>query len=304
MEFVHCPVLADEVISGLNVKKNGSYLDCTVGGAGHSYLIASKLENGRLICVDKDDDALNVSKRRLEKFDFVRFIKSDYKNLESELLFESFDGILIDMGVSSYQIDNGERGFSFNHDGPLDMRMDKKQKLDAKVVVNTFSKENLEKIIFEFGEEKFAKSIAANIVKQRQLKPVDTTFQLKEIIDHAVPAKYRFQGVYKKTFQALRIFVNNELEGLDKTLRFLVSKLNEGGRLAVITFHSLEDRIVKNTFKELSTDCICPPKTPICVCNHRAQIKLISRKPIIASEQEIAQNPRSRTAKLRVVQKI
>lgn len=304
MEFVHCPVLADEVISGLNVKKNGSYLDCTVGGAGHSYLIASKLENGRLICVDKDDDALNVSKRRLEKFDFVRFIKSDYKNLESELLFESFDGILIDMGVSSYQIDNGERGFSFNHDGPLDMRMDKKQKLDAKVVVNTFSKENLEKIIFEFGEEKFAKSIVANIVKQRQLKPVDTTFQLKEIIDHAVPAKYRFQGAYKKTFQALRIFVNNELEGLDKTLRFLVSKLNEGGRLAVITFHSLEDRIVKNTFKELSTDCICPPKTPICVCNHRAQIKLISRKPIIASEQEIAQNPRSRTAKLRVVQKI
>ena len=304
MEFVHCPVLADEVISGLNVKKNGSYLDCTVGGAGHSYLIASKLENGRLICVDKDDDALNVSKRRLEKFDFVRFIKSDYKNLESELLFESFDGILIDMGVSSYQIDNGERGFSFNHDGPLDMRMDKKQKLDAKVVVNTFSKENLEKIIFEFGEEKFAKSIAANIVKQRQLKPVDTTFQLKEIIDHAVPAKYRFQGAHKKTFQALRIFVNNELEGLDKTLRFLVSKLNEGGRLAVITFHSLEDRIVKNTFKELSTDCICPPKTPICVCNHRAQIKLISRKPIIASEQEIAQNPRSRTAKLRVVQKI
>lgn len=304
MEFVHCPVLADEVINGLDVKKDGSYLDCTVGGAGHSYLIASKLENGSLICVDKDDDALNVSKKRLEIFDFVRFIKSDYKNLESELLFESFDGILIDMGVSSYQIDNGERGFSFNHDGPLDMRMDKKQKLDAKVVVNTFSKEDLEKIIFEFGEEKFAKSIAANIVKQRQLKPVDTTFQLKEIIDHAVPAKYRFQGAYKKTFQALRIFVNNELEGLDKTLRFLVSKLNVGGRLAVITFHSLEDRIVKNTFKELATDCICPPKTPICVCNHRAQIKLISRKPIIASEQEIAQNPRSRTAKLRVVQKI
>ena len=304
MEFVHCPVLADEVISGLNVKKDGSYLDCTVGGAGHSYLIATKLENGSLFCVDKDDDALNVSKKRLEKFDFVRFIKSDYKNLESELLFERFDGILIDMGVSSYQIDNGERGFSFNHDGPLDMRMDKKQKLDAKIVVNTSSKEKLEKIIFEFGEEKFAKSIANNIVKQRQIKPVNTTFQLREIIDHAVPAKYRFQGAYKKTFQALRIFVNNELDGLDKTLRFLVSKLNKGGRLAVITFHSLEDRIVKNAFKELATDCICPPKTPICVCNHRAQIKIISRKPIVATDKEIAENSRSRTAKLRVVQKI
>jgi len=304
MEFVHCPVLADEVINGLDVKKNGSYLDCTVGGAGHSYLIASKLENGSLICVDKDEDALKVSKQRLSEFDFVKYIKSDYKNLESELLFENFDGILIDMGVSSYQIDNGERGFSFNHDGPLDMRMDKKQKLDAKIVVNTFSKENLEKIIFEFGEEKFAKSIAANIVKQRQLEPVDTTFRLKEIIDRSVPAKYRFQGAYKKTFQALRIFVNNELEGLDKTLRFLVSKLNLGGRLAVITFHSLEDRIVKNTFKELATDCICPPKTPVCICNHKAQIKLISRKPIVASELEISQNPRSRTAKLRIVQKI
>lgn len=304
MEFVHCPVLADEVINGLDVKKNGSYLDCTVGGAGHSYLIASKLENGSLICVDKDDDALKVSKQRLSEFDFVKYIKSDYKNLESELLFENFDGILIDMGVSSYQIDNGERGFSFNHDGPLDMRMDKKQKLDAKIVVNTFSKENLEKIIFEFGEEKFAKSIAANIVKQRQLEPVDTTFRLKEIIDRSVPAKYRFQGAYKKTFQALRIFVNNELEGLDKTLKFLVSKLNLGGRLAVITFHSLEDRIVKNTFKELATDCICPPKTPVCICNHKAQIKIISRKPIVASELEISQNPRSRTAKLRIVQKI
>ena len=304
MEFVHCPVLADEVINGLDVKKNGSYLDCTVGGAGHSYLIASKLENGSLICVDKDDDALKVSKQRLSEFDFVKYINSDYKNLESELLFENFDGILIDMGVSSYQIDNGERGFSFNHDGPLDMRMDKKQKLDAKIVVNTFSKENLEKIIFEFGEEKFAKSIAANIVKQRQLEPVDTTFRLKEIIDRSVPAKYRFQGAYKKTFQALRIFVNNELEGLDKTLKFLVSKLNLGGRLAVITFHSLEDRIVKNTFKELATDCICPPKTPVCICNHKAQIKIISRKPIVASELEISQNPRSRTAKLRIVQKI
>lgn len=304
MEFSHCPVLADEVINGLNIKPNGLYLDCTVGGAGHSYLIASKISTGGLVCVDKDNDALTVSQKRLEQFDFVRFVKSDYKQLESKLIFETFDGILIDMGVSSYQIDNGARGFSFNNDGPLDMRMDKSQSLDAKLVVNTFSKEKLADIFFEYGEEKFSKSIASNILKARQIKPITTTFELKNIIDQSVPAKYKFQGAYKKTFQALRIFVNNELEGLSESLRFLVTKLNAGGRMAVITFHSLEDRIVKNTFKELATDCICPPKTPICVCNHRAQVKLITKKPFVATLDEITKNPRARTAKLRIVEKI
>ena len=225
MEFKHFSVMADEVINGLNIKQDGVYLDCTVGGAGHSCLIANKLKNGRLICVDKDNDALKVAKEKLSCYDFVSFIKSDYKNLESELLFEEFDGILIDLGVSSYQIDNAERGFSFNNNGPLDMRMDKLQKLDAKFVVNNYSQKDLERILFEYGEEAYAKSIVKGIINNRKNCQIKTTFELKNIIDQCVPAKYKFQGAYKKTFQAIRIEVNSELKGLERTLEYLISKL-------------------------------------------------------------------------------
>lgn len=304
MEFKHFSVMADEVMEGLNIKQNGVYLDCTVGGAGHSSLIAQNLKNGKLFCVDKDEDALKVSKERLKSFDFISFIKSDYKNLESELLFEQFDGILIDLGVSSYQIDNASRGFSFNNDGPLDMRMDKKQKLDAKFVVNNYSEKNLEKILFEYGEESYAKSIVKGIVSYRQNAQIKTTFELKNIIDKSVPAKYRFQGAYKKTFQAIRIEVNNELSGLETAIEYLISKLNKGGRIVILTFHSLEDRIVKNVFKKCSTQCLCPPKTPICICGHKAQIKLINKKPILASELELKNNSRSASAKLRIAEKL
>lgn len=304
MDFVHFPVMANEVIDGLKINEDGNYLDCTVGGAGHSYLIASKLRNGRLFCVDKDTDALKTSKERLEQFDFVSFINKDFKDLESELVFESFDGILIDLGVSSFQIDNAMRGFSFNHDGPLDMRMNKTQQLDAKKVVNTYTQQALEKILFEYGEENFARQIVKNIILSRNIKPIRTTFELRDIIDNSVLAKYRFQGGYKKTFQAIRIEVNSELSGLDSALKFFVSKLNAKGRMAVLTFHSLEDRIVKNAFKDLAVDCICPPKTPICICGHKSQIKLITKKPILASNEELEQNSRSRTAKLRIIEKI
>lgn len=304
MDFKHFSVMAKEVIDGLNIKEDGCYLDCTVGGAGHSSLIAKKLKSGRLFCVDKDEDALKVSKDRLKEYDFVRFIKADYKNLESELLFESFDGILIDLGVSSYQIDNSERGFSFNKNGPLDMRMDKSQKLTAEFVVNNYSAKQLEKILFEYGEEKYAKNIIKNIVNKRQIKPIKTTFDLKEIIDNSVPAKYKFQGAYKKTFQAIRIEVNQELKGLQNTINFLISKLNKNGRIVIITFHSLEDRIIKNVFKLASIGCICPPKTPICICGHNAQLRLITKKPILPSEEELEQNSRSSSAKLRIAEKI
>lgn len=296
--------MAKQVIQGLDIKQDGTYLDCTVGGAGHSALIAQCLTNGRLICVDKDADAIKVSKERLKDYNFVSFIQKDYNNLQDELLFENFDGILIDLGVSSYQIDNAQRGFSFNANGPLDMRMDKRQTLDAQKVVNTYSQQQLAKILFEYGEENFAKQIAKNIVAVRTKSPIKTTKQLCDIIDMSVPSRYKYQGAYKKTFQAIRIEVNNELANLEKTLQYLVSKLKPNGRICVITFHSLEDRIVKNVFKELSTQCVCPPKTPICICGHKAEIKLVSKKPILPTTEELLQNSRSHSAKLRIAQKL
>lgn len=311
MEFKHTPVMLNEVIDGLNIKANGIYVDCTVGGGGHSFEIAKKLKGGHLYAFDRDEDAIKKSSQTLEKFkDKVTLIKSNYKEAPEklkELGVEGIDGFLIDLGVSSYQIDEGDRGFSFVHNGPLDMRMDRKEKtLTAQEIVNTFSCEELAKIFQMYGEEEFAKSIAKNIVTERQKKKIETTFELRDIIEKSMPKKvvYSRGGASKKVFQALRIYINRELDGLDKLLENLVEMLNTNGRACILTFHSLEDRIVKNVFKEKSTDCICPPKTPICICGHKASVKLVNRKPILASDAEQKENSRSTCAKLRIVEKI
>lgn len=305
MEFNHIPVLLNEVLSGLNISPDGIYLDCTIGGAGHSIEILKRLsKNGKLYGVDKDIEALNASKARLKDFNNVEFIKSDFKDLQGKIDNIFFDGILIDLGVSSYQIDTAERGFSFLKDGKLDMRMDLSQSLSAYDVVNFYPKEKLEKILFEYGEERNSRLIVKNILKCREAKLISTTLELNQIIEDALPAKFKFSGASKRVFQAIRIEVNGELDRLAETLRYLVSKLKKGGRLAVISFHSLEDRIVKQTFADLEKSCTCPPKTPICICGHKKQVDFVNKKPIIASDQELEINQRSRSAKLRVVEKI
>ena len=310
MEFKHTPVLLNEVIDGLQIKKDGIYIDCTMGGGGHSSVIASHLsQKGQLIGFDRDMDAVKVCQNRFKNNHNVKVIHSNYKDaLErlAELGIEEYDGLLIDLGVSSYQLDNGERGFSFNHEGRLDMRMDKSQDLDAYYVINNYSPERLTQILYRYGEEDNARRIVQNICKAREIAPIETTSQLKEIIESAFPKKviYGKGGVSKKTFQAIRIEVNEELDGLDKTVEQLALKLKSGGRMAVITFHSLEDRIVKNVFKDLSTGCICPPKIPICICGHKPSVKLVNRKPIIAGKEELDQNSRSSSAKLRVIEKL
>ena len=311
MEFVHIPVMLDEVIEGLNIKENGIYVDCTVGGGGHSFEIAKRLGSGHLYAFDRDAEAIQKSTKTLAPFsEKVTIIKSNFKDSPSilrSLGVEKIDGFLIDLGVSSHQIDEGERGFSFVHDGPLDMRMDRSDNsLTARDIVNNFSYEDLMKIFYSYGEEEFSKNIAKKIVEQREKKPIETTFELRDIIESSLPKKVVFSrgGASKKVFQALRIYVNGELEGLDKVLEELISLLNAGGRGCVLTFHSLEDRIVKNVFKLYSTDCICPPKTPICICGHKASVKLVNRKPIVASEEEQKRNSRSTSAKLRIVEKL
>lgn len=303
--------MLDEVIEGLNIKENGIYVDCTVGGGGHSFEIAKRLGSGHLYAFDRDEEAIQKSTETLAPFsEKVTIIKSNFKDAPSilrSLGVEKIDGFLIDLGVSSHQIDEGERGFSFVHDGPLDMRMDRSDNsLTARDIVNNFSYEDLVKIFYSYGEEEFSKNIAKKIVEQREKKPIETTFELRDIIESSLPKKVVFSrgGASKKVFQALRIYVNGELEGLDKVLEELISLLNAGGRGCVLTFHSLEDRIVKNVFKLYSTDCICPPKTPICICGHKASVKLVNRKPIIASEEEQKRNSRSTSAKLRIVEKL
>lgn len=308
MNFKHIPVLLNEVISGLAIKPNGIYVDCTIGGAGHSSEIIKRLKNGFLYGFDRDENAIKASTERLKDYSNFKIIKANFHDAKEKLLEEGVsevDGILIDLGVSSHQIDEGERGFSFLRDGPLDMRMDKDEKLTAFDVVNYYPREKLLKILYEYGEESNAKRIVEGILQARQKKPICTTFELRDIIERSFPKKviYGKGGVSKQTFQAIRIEVNGELEGLEKTLRELASMLKTGGRLAVISFHSLEDRIVKNVFKDLTTDCICPPKTPICICGHKAQGKLVNRKPITASEQELKYNSRSSSAKLRIFEK-
>lgn len=308
MEFKHKPIMLDEVISGLNIKKDGTYLDCTVGGAGHSTEIAKRLDGGTLLCLDKDQDALDVSTERLKEYN-AKLFHTDFKNFEEALdkfNTQTLDGILLDLGVSSYQLDCGERGFSYNINSRLDMRMDKSQTLSAYEVVNEYSKEELARIFREYGEEQFANNIAKHIVMNRENKPIETTFELVEIIQNAIPAKIRFKGGHpaKKVFQAIRIEVNSELDKLHETIIKLFQHLNKGGRLAIITFHSLEDRIVKQTFAELCTDCICPPNAPICVCGHQKEGVLVSRKPILPSEEEQNNNSRAHSAKLRIIEKL
>lgn len=307
MEFKHIPVMLKEVIAGLDIKKDGTYVDCTVGGGGHSKEIAKKCK--KLFCFDRDNHAIEKAKKTLEKFsDKVVFVQENFKNAPEILQgmgVEKIDGFLIDLGVSSHQIDEGERGFSFVHDGILDMRMNQNEDtITAKEIVASFSEEQLENIFKTYGEEEFAKKIAQNIVKARENKKIETTFQLRDIIEESLPKKVVFSrgGASKKVFQALRIFVNHELDGLEEAISQLVDMLKSGGRGCVLTFHSLEDRIVKNVFKEKSTGCICPPKTPICICGHKASVKLVNKKPILATSEEVKQNSRSTSAKLRIVE--
>ena len=310
MEFKHMPVMLNEVIEGLNIIPDGIYVDCTIGGGGHSSKILEKLSpKGHLYGFDRDADAISVCKEKFSKYKNITIIHSNYKDAPKILKehgINQINGVLIDLGVSSYQIDNGERGFSFLHNGRLDMRMDKEQKLDAYYIVNNYSREKLIKILYQYGEEDNAKRIVDNICKARELKPIETTFELKDIIENSFPKKiiYGKGGVSKKTFQAIRIEVNGELEGLDSTLEEFIDLLAPKGRMAILTFHSLEDRIVKNVFKEASTGCICPPKTPICICGHKEKVKLINKKPVTASEEELKQNSRSSSAKLRIIEKL
>lgn len=310
MEFKHIPVMLNEVIEGLNVNPSGIYIDGTVGGGGHSYEIAKRLNsNGRLICFDRDENAIKASKERLKEFKNVTFVKDNFKNMLlhfEELGIDKVDGILLDLGVSSHQIDESERGFSFLHNGRLDMRMDREQSLSAYEVVNEYPKEKLLKILYTYGEENNAKNIVNKIIEARKIKKIETTAELKDIVESAFPKKIIFGkgGVCKKTFQAIRIEVNGELTGLQEFISEAVDRLSTKGRFAILTFHSLEDRIVKDAFKDAITGCICPPKTPICICGHKEKGILVNRKPIVASEEELERNSRSSSAKLRVFEHI
>ena len=310
MDFKHISVLLNEATDGLNIKKDGIYVDGTMGGGGHSQVILSHLsENGLLIGIDRDTEALSASKERLKNFKNVRYIHDNFHNIKEILERENIDaidGMVIDLGVSSYQLDNKDRGFSYMEDAPLDMRMNVEDELSAFTVVNTYPEEELSKIFFEYGEEKFSKKIARLIVEQRKTKPVETTLELVEIIKKAIPEKFRQKGSHpaKRVFQAIRIEVNGELDPLKDALDDMFSCLRQGGRLSVITFHSLEDRIVKTKFKELCTGCICPPDFPVCVCGQTPKGKLINRKPILPSDEECIENKRSKSAKLRIIEKL
>ena len=308
MEFNHVSVLLNECLEALNIKEDGIYVDCTLGGAGHSSQIVKRLsKNGRLIGIDQDRDALRAAGERLQNFSNVTLVHNNFHNIGAileELGVEKVDGILMDLGVSSYQLDEGERGFSYMKDAPLDMRMNRENSFSAYDVVNDYSEEELYRIIRDYGEEKFAKRIANFIVNKRSEKNIETTLELVEIIKDAIPAKARREGPHpaKRTFQAIRIEVNSELSILNKAIEDGVNKLNSGGRMAIITFHSLEDRIVKNKFRDLAVSCRCPKEFPVCICGEKAKVKVISRKAIEPSKQEVEENPRSRSAKLRVIE--
>jgi 16S rRNA (cytosine1402-N4)-methyltransferase len=311
LNFEHVSVLLGETIENLNIKANGIYVDGTLGGGGHSSQICESLgSEGILIGIDQDQDALHAAKKRLEKYEnkkiFVHNNFSNIKNVLSELNMNGVDGLVLDLGVSSYQLDESSRGFSYMQDAPLDMRMDRTKNFTASDIVNGYSEEELTRIIKIYGEERWAKRIAQFIVKERSEKSIDTTGKLVEIIKKAIPAAARRDGPHpaKRTFQAIRIEVNNELGIIEQTIRDISERLNPGGRICIITFHSLEDRIVKNTFKDLSTACKCPPELPICQCGGKAVLKRITKKPIVPSDKELELNPRSRSAKLRVAEKV
>lgn len=306
MEFSHIPVLLEQCLDGLDIKPDGTYLDGTCGGAGHSREIAKRLDTGRLVGIDRDPEAVKTATERLAGYN-AQVVKGNYseiKDISKELGIEGYDGILLDLGVSSYQLDNGSRGFSYHTDAPLDMRMSM-EGISARDIVNTYSEEQLAKILFEYGEEKFSRSIAANIIAARREKPIETTLELAEIVKSSIPARFRREkNPCKKSFQAIRIAVNCEFEHLDKGLDDAFDMLNIGGRLCVITFHSLEDRIVKQRFASFCTGCICPPDFPQCVCGRTPAGRLVNRKPIEADEKELEANVRSRSAKLRIIEKI
>ena len=310
MEFKHISVLLYECLEGLAIKENGTYVDCTLGGAGHSSHILKKLSSkGTLIGIDQDNDALRAAKEKLKDYSNVKFVHNNFYNIDSILTsldIPNVDGILMDLGVSSYQLDEVERGFSYMKDAPLDMRMDRDRDFSAYDVVNTYSEEDLYRIIRDYGEEKFAKRIAKFIVDRRTDKPIETTLELVDIIKAAIPAKARREGPHpaKRTFQAIRIEVNGELAILNKAIEDGVKHLNKGGRMAIITFHSLEDRIVKLKYRELANPCTCPKEFPVCICGKKPLVKIISRKAIEPSKEEVEENPRSRSAKLRVIEKL
>ncbi len=307
MEFSHIPVLLDECMDGLNIRPDGIYVDGTAGGAGHSSAIASRLgSSGRLIALDRDPDAVATATERLSVYPNAQVVHSNYSQIREvldDLGIDKVDGILMDLGVSSYQLDEESRGFSYHADAPLDMRMSK-EGASAADIVNTFSEQELARILFEYGEEKFSRRIASNIVAQRANAPIETTLQLADIVRMSVPQKARRdKNPCKKTFQAIRIAVNGEFEHLSKGLEDAFFSLKSGGRLAVITFHSLEDRIVKQKFAGWCKGCICPPDFPVCVCGHKPQGVLVNRKPIEAEEKEVERNNRSRSAKLRIIER-
>ena len=308
MEFTHISVMLNECIQNLNINPNGIYIDGTLGGGGHSLEILSKLKNGKLIAFDKDEEAINYCKKKLEKYlDKVVFINDDFKNFKQHLMvlgIQKIDGVLLDLGVSSYQIDTASRGFSYMLDAPLDMRMNQNQEKTAFDVVNTYSEERLTDIFSRYGEEPYSKRIAHQIVFSRRQKPIDTTLQLAEIIKRSVPPKQQQGHPAKRVFQAIRIEVNGELEELGQCLKEMARCLNKDGRFCVLTFHSLEDKITKQAFAELCSDCICDKKIPVCVCNHKKEAILVNKKPLTASAKELEINPRAHSAKLRVLQKI
>ena len=311
MNFRHTSVLLEPSIEQLQIRPNGIYVDGTLGGGGHSYHIAERLtEDGRLIGIDRDEDAICAASKRLEPFtDRVTIVKNNYGNIREvldRLEISQVDGILLDLGVSSYQLDTAERGFSYMQDAPLDMRMDREQPLSARDVVNTYSEEELRRILYDYGEEKFARNIAANIVKRRSERPIETTLELAELVRSAMPAQARREKQHpaKRTFQAIRIAVNDELGAVEDMLGKAVDLLNPGGRLAVITFHSLEDRIVKAAMAEAARGCTCPPEFPVCICGKKPRVRLVTRKPIVPGAAELEENPRARSAKLRVAEKL
>lgn len=311
MEFVHKSVLLNETIEGLNIKPDGIYVDGTLGGAGHSYHICERLtQGGRLIGIDQDEDAIAAAKKRLEPFaDRVTIIRDNYCNMKNALAnigVTKVDGILLDIGVSSYQLDSAERGFTYNdEDAPLDMRMDRRNPMTAEDIVNDYSEMELFRVIRDYGEDKFAKNIAKHIVQTRQNERIHTTGQLVEIIKAAIPMKFRATGGHpaKRTFQALRIELNKELEVLENSIDEMIELLNDGGRLCIITFHSLEDRIVKNKFRDNVNTCTCPPEFPVCVCGNKPKGVIVTRKPIVPSEEELEENKRAKSSKLRIFER-
>ena len=312
MEFKHRPVLLEETIESLKIRPDGIYVDGTLGGAGHASQVCKRLsEKGRFVGIDQDDCALQAAGERLKEFGKnvrIDCVKSNYCQMKSvleNLGIDKVDGILLDIGVSSYQLDNAERGFTYREDAPLDMRMDQSSSFSAKDVVNQYDEMQLYRVIRDYGEEKFAKNIAKHIVAARQEKEIETTGELIEIIKASIPAKVRATGGHpaKRTFQAIRIEVNRELEVLQDSIDEMIDLLNDGGRLCIITFHSLEDRIVKNKFRENEDPCICPKNFPVCVCGRKSKGEVITRKPIVPSEQEVEENKRSKSSKLRVFEK-